>query len=80
MSALEVLDDFGVEAAAIVLGPEGERARRGDVGRVRPWRSVTKPVTGLGAALALQDGHVDLEDPAGPPGATLRHLLSHCSG
>lgn len=80
MSALDLLDDFGFEAAAIVLGREGERERRGDVQLLRPWRSVTKTLTGCGAALALQEGYVDLEDPAGPPGATLRHLLAHASG
>ncbi|ASK65442.1 penicillin-binding protein [Brachybacterium avium] len=80
MSSLDVLEEFGFEAAAIVLGPEGERARRGDVDLVRPWRSVTKTFTGCGATLAIQEGHVDLEDAAGPPGATLRHLLSHASG
>lgn len=80
MSALGLLDEFGFEAAAIVLGPEGERERRGDVERIRPWRSVTKALTGLGAALALQEGRVSLDDEAGPPGATLRHLLAHASG
>ena len=80
MTALDLLADFGFEAAAIVLGPEGERARRGDVERVRPWRSVTKTLTGCGAVLAVQEGRAALEDPAGPPGATLRHLLSHASG
>ena len=34
----------------------------------------------LGAALALQEGRVALDDGAGPPGATLRHLLAHASG
>lgn len=80
MSALDLLDDFGFEAAAIVLGPEGERARRGNVRAVRRWRSVTKTVTGYAAAIALQEGRVDLEDEAGPPGSTLRHLLAHASG
>ena len=77
---LDLLDEFGFEAAAIVLGPEGERERRGDVTRIRPWRSVTKTLTGYGAVLALQEGRADLADEAGPPGATLRHLLSHASG
>lgn len=80
MSALDLLDDFGFEAAVIVLGPEGERARRGDTDLVRRWRSVTKTLTGVGAAIALQEGRVDLDDPAGPPGSTLRHLLAHASG
>jgi CubicO group peptidase (beta-lactamase class C family) len=28
----------------------------------------------------VQRGLLDLDDPAGPPGATIRHLLSHASG
>jgi CubicO group peptidase (beta-lactamase class C family) len=30
--------------------------------------------------VALEEGSVDLDEPAGPPGATLRHLLAHASG
>jgi CubicO group peptidase (beta-lactamase class C family) len=30
--------------------------------------------------MALEEGTVELDEPAGPPGATLRHLLSHASG
>ena len=80
MSALALLDDFGVEAAAIVLGPEGVRGSRGDLALARPWRSVTKTVTGYASAIALQEGRAHLDDAAGPPGATLRHLLAHASG
>lgn len=80
MSALEVLDELPFEAAAIVLGPEGVRERRGDTRRERPWRSVTKTLTGYTAAIALEAGMVDLDDPAGPEGSTLRHLLCHASG
>lgn len=78
--ALALLDEFGVDAAAIVLGADGERARRGDVHRMRPWRSVTKALTGVACTLAVQEGAVTLDDPAGPPGSTLRHLLCHASG
>lgn len=80
LGALGVLDDFGFEAAAIVLGPEGVREARGDLERVRPWRSVTKSVTGFACALALQKGLMCLDDEVGPPGSTLRHLLAHASG
>lgn len=80
MSTLDLLDDFGFEAAAIVLGPEGVRAQRGDVDRIRRWRSVSKTLTGYAAGIALQEGRVHLDDEAGPPGATLRHLLAHASG
>jgi len=41
---------------------------------------VTKLLTGLALLVALEEGTVDLDEPAGPPGATLRHLLSHASG
>jgi CubicO group peptidase (beta-lactamase class C family) len=41
---------------------------------------VTKLLTGLAALVALEEGTVDLDDPVGPPGSTLRHLLSHASG
>ena len=77
---LAALEELGFEGAALVLGPEGVRAARGDLERVRPWRSVTKTLTGTACAIALQEGRVDLDDPAGPPGSTLRHLLAHASG
>jgi CubicO group peptidase (beta-lactamase class C family) len=41
---------------------------------------VTKLLTGLAALVAVEEGTVDLDEPAGPPGSTLRHLLSHASG
>ena len=56
MSALGLLDDFGFEAAAIVLGPEGERERRGDVERI------LDAVGKLGVAvekIVLTHGHID---------------------
>jgi CubicO group peptidase (beta-lactamase class C family) len=45
-----------------------------------PWASVTKLLTGLAFLVAFEEGTVDPDEPAGPPGATLRHLLSHASG
>ena len=30
--------------------------------------------------VAAEEGIVDLDESAGPPGATLRHLLAHASG
>jgi CubicO group peptidase (beta-lactamase class C family) len=44
------------------------------------WASVTKLLTGLALLVALEEGTVDLDEPAGPPGSTLRHLLAHASG
>ena len=42
--------------------------------------SVSKPITALATLVAAEEGVVDLDDPAGPPGATVRHLLAHASG
>jgi CubicO group peptidase (beta-lactamase class C family) len=79
--ALSAIDAWGAEhAAAAVLGPSGALASRGDDERVFRWASVTKIATAL-AVLALADnGVIDLDEPAGPPGATVRHLLAHASG
>jgi CubicO group peptidase (beta-lactamase class C family) len=41
---------------------------------------VTKLVTALAALVAAEEGVIDLDEPAGPPGSTVRHLLAHASG
>jgi len=45
-----------------------------------PLASVTKPLAALAVLVAVEEGAVDLDAPAGPPGSTLRHLLAHSSG
>jgi CubicO group peptidase (beta-lactamase class C family) len=44
------------------------------------WASVTKVVTAVAVWIAVEEGVVGWDDAAGPPGATLRHLLAHASG
>jgi CubicO group peptidase (beta-lactamase class C family) len=44
------------------------------------WASVTKLVTTLAALVAAEEGTIDLDEPAGPEGSTVRHLLAHASG
>jgi len=63
-----------------VLSSEGELGRRGDSSRVFRWASVSKPVVALAALVAAEEGTIDLDEPAGPPGSTIRHLLAHASG
>jgi CubicO group peptidase (beta-lactamase class C family) len=47
---------------------------------VFPLASVSKPVAALGVLVAVDRGLVDLDAPAGPEGATVRHLLAHAAG
>ena len=55
-------------------------ATHGDSSRVFAWASVTKLVTALAALVAAEEGTIDLDEPAGPEGSTVRHLLAHASG
>ena len=79
--ALDLIADWPVSAAsAAVVGPNGVRASRGDLTRAYRLASVTKPMAARAAQVAIEEGVVDLDTPAGPPGATVRHLLAHASG
>ena len=81
MDALALIDDWPVDTAAVgVASAEGVLARRGPADRVLAWASVTKLVTAGAVLVAAEEGIVELDEPAGPPGSTLRHLLAHASG
>lgn len=78
---LEKVATWPVPAAAVgVVGADGVLASGGDLDAVFEWASVTKPLTALAVLVAVRDGRVDLDEPAGPPGSTVRHLLAHASG
>jgi CubicO group peptidase (beta-lactamase class C family) len=95
--ALDQLADWPVpNCAAAVVGPGGLLATAGEQGMRFPLASVTKPLTGLAALVAVQEGALELDQPIGEPiggrllipaelveqlpGATLGHLLAHASG
>lgn len=81
LDALGLLADWPVaNAAAAVIGPGGVLATHGDIERVFVLASVTKPVAARAAQVAVEEGVVDLDTAAGPPGSTIRHLLAHASG
>ena len=81
MAALDAIADWPVPAAAAaVVGPSGVLAGYGDTARLFRLASVTKPLVARAAQVAVEEGVLDLDTPAGPPGATVRHLLAHASG
>ncbi len=66
--------------ATALVGPGGVVAEDGDPDHVFRWASVTKVATALAVLTAVDHRALDLDQPAGPPGSTVRHLLAHASG
>ena len=81
MQALRQIDGWPVEfAAAGVVDRDGRTSTRGDANRIVRLASISKPVAAQAVLVAAEEGVVDLDEPAGPPGSTVRHLLAHTSG
>ncbi|HET9322642.1 MAG TPA: serine hydrolase domain-containing protein [Gaiellaceae bacterium] len=75
------VDAWPAETVAVGAVSNGERvATHGPSERELRWASVTKLATALAVLVAAEEGTVDLDEPAGPPGSTVRHLLAHASG
>ncbi len=79
MQALRQVDDWPCEQVAVAVAGRAD-AVHGAADRVFHWASVTKLATAVAVLVAAEEGLVDLDEPAGPPGSTLRHLLAHASG
>jgi CubicO group peptidase (beta-lactamase class C family) len=67
-------------AAVGVAGVGSVDSTFGPVERPFDWASVTKLATAIAVLVACEEGIVELDEPAGPPGSTVRHLLAHASG
>lgn len=81
MGALTALADWPVATvAAAVVGPSGVLADHGDGGHRFRLASVTKPLVARAAHIAVEEGAIELDTEAGPPGSTVRHLLAHATG
>lgn len=76
----------GWEPDTVAVGataPDGTLATHGPVDAVLPFASLTKPLAAYATLIAVRDGLLHLDEPAGPKadeGATVRHLLAHASG
>jgi CubicO group peptidase (beta-lactamase class C family) len=79
VEALRQVDEWPCEHVAVAVTGAAE-ASHGDTRRRFPWASVTKPASAIAMLVAAEEGIVDLDEPAGPPGSTFRHLLAHASG
>ncbi|WP_428338754.1 serine hydrolase domain-containing protein [Mycobacterium sp.] len=81
MAVLDAVDDWPVpNVAAAVVGPTSVLATHGDTERPFALASVTKPLVARAVQVAIEEGAVELDTAAGPPGSTVRHLLAHTSG
>ena len=81
MDALRQVEDWGAAHAAVgVLRPGEVVATHGPADVELRWASVTKLATALAVLVAAEEGIIDLDAAAGPPGSTVRHLLAHASG
>jgi CubicO group peptidase (beta-lactamase class C family) len=91
MDALDLVAGWPVEHAAVGVAAFSATS---DAGALRPrlvgttgprelvlaWASVTKTATALAVLIAVEEGTLHLDEAAGPPGSTVRHLLAHASG
>ena len=67
-------------AAAVVAADGTVLATAGETDRVFGLASVTKPLAAYAVLVAVEEGAVEWDTPAGPEGATVRHLAAHTSG
>ena len=81
MKALEMIDGWGATMAAVaVVDATGATQTRGPIDTVRRLASVTKLLTAYATLIAVEEGVIALNQPAGRPGATVEHLLAHAAG
>ncbi|WNI15368.1 serine hydrolase domain-containing protein [Actinacidiphila sp. ITFR-21] len=82
MESLRLIGNWPVTAAAaVVVRRDGTTAGSyGPGGRRFELASVTKPLSAYAVLVGYEEGVFELDDPAGPQGSTIRHLLAHTSG
>ncbi len=81
MTALERTAEWPVpNVSAAVLTTDGVGDTVGDMDRPFRLASITKVITSWAVLIAVEEGIVELDQPVGQAGCTLRHLLSHAGG
>src|SRR4029078_11242862 len=74
VDALARIEEWPVEHAAAGVVRRAETWSHGLAEREFCWASVTKVFTAMAALVAAEEGVLDLDEPAGPPGSTVRDL------
>lgn len=82
MDSVRTIEDWPVpHAATAVVAADGTvLGTHGPQGRVFGLASVTKLCTAYATLIAVEEGALEWDQPAGPPGSTVRHLIAHASG
>lgn len=82
MQSLALIENWPVPtaAAAVVRADGTVVGAHGPTGHRFALASVTKPLAAYAALVAYEEGAIELAEPAGPEGSTVRHLLAHTSG
>jgi CubicO group peptidase (beta-lactamase class C family) len=82
MESVRAVAGWPVDNAAVaVVGSDGAAlATVGPMAREFRLASVTKLLTAYATLIAVEEGAVEWDQPAGPPGSTVRHLVAHTSG
>jgi CubicO group peptidase (beta-lactamase class C family) len=68
------------QAAAGVADASATLETAGDVNWAPRIASISKVMVGYAALVAVEEGTISLDEPAGREGATVRHLLAHAAG
>ncbi|WP_406351909.1 serine hydrolase domain-containing protein [Streptomyces sp. NBC_00658] len=82
LQSLALIENWPVPtaAAAVVRADGAVLGAHGPGSRSFALASVTKPLAAYAALVAYEEGAIELDEPAGPAGSTVRHLLAHTSG
>ncbi|MFD5632092.1 MULTISPECIES: serine hydrolase domain-containing protein [unclassified Streptomyces] len=82
LESLALIDNWPVPtaAAAVVRADGAVLGSHGPGDRAFALASVSKPLAAYAALVAYEEGAIELDEPAGPAGSTVRHLLAHTSG
>lgn len=82
MDSVQAAVSWPVGTVAIAVVDAGGDVRGSYGPQQQPFRlaSVTKLLSAYAVLLAVEEGALEWEQPAGPSGSTVRHLLAHASG